>query len=145
MSIFDILDVGSSGLAAQRMRQETISSNIANASTTRTPDGGPYVRKDVVFETANVTSKFGQIFSALTDNGLRGVRVAQVLKDNQPAQKRFQPNHPDADAEGYVRYPNINMISEMVNMVEATRSYEANLTIMNASKSMALRAIELGK
>ncbi len=145
MSIFDILDVGSSGLAAQRMRQEIISSNIANASTTRTPDGGPYVRKDVVFETANVTSKFGEVLSALTDNGLRGVQVSEILQDNQPPQRRFQPNHPDADADGYVRYPNVNIIAEMVNMVEATRSYEANLTIMNASKSMALRAIELGK
>lgn len=145
MSIFDILDVGSSGLAAQRMRQEIISSNIANASTTRTPDGGPYVRKDVVFETANVTSKFGEIFSALTDSGLRGVRVSEILQDNRPAQKRFQPNHPDADTDGYVRYPNVNIIAEMVNMVEATRSYEANLTIMNASKSMALRAIDLGR
>jgi len=145
MSIFDILDVGSSGLAAQRMRLEMISSNIANASTTRTPDGGPYVRKDVVFETANVTSTFGEIFSGLTDNGLRGVRVSEILQDNRPAQRRFQPNHPDADAHGYVRYPNVNIIAEMVNMVEATRSYEANLTIMNASKSMALRAIGLGK
>ena len=145
MSIFDILEVGSSGLAAQRMRQEIISSNIANASTTRTPDGGPYVRKDVVFETANVTSKFGEIFAGLTDNGLRGVRVSEILQDNRPAQKRFQPNHPDADADGYVRYPNVNIIAEMVNMVEATRSYEANLTIMNASKSMALRAIDLGR
>ena len=145
MSIFDILDVGSSGLAAQRMRLEMISSNIANASTTRTPDGGPYVRKDVVFETANVTSKFGEIFSALTDSGLRGVRVSEILQDNRPAQKRFQPNHPDADTDGYVRYPNVNIIAEMVNMVEATRSYEANLTIMNASKSMALRAIDLGR
>lgn len=145
MSFFDILDIGSSGLAAQRMRQEVISSNIANASTTRTPEGGPYVRKDVVFRTSDITSKFGEIFSSLTDDGLRGVKVSEVLEDDRPAQKRFQPNHPDADPDGYVRYPNVNMIAEMVNMVEATRSYEANLSIMNASKTMAVRAIELGK
>ncbi|MBN1593356.1 MAG: flagellar basal body rod protein FlgC [Candidatus Coatesbacteria bacterium] len=145
MSIFDILDIGSSGLAAQRLRQEIISSNIANASTTRTPDGGPYVRKDVVFQTSNATAKFGEIFSSLVDDGLRGVRVSEVIEDESPGQKRFQPNHPDADAEGYVLFPNVNPISEMVNMVEATRSYEANLSVMNASKSMAIKAIDLGR
>ncbi|MBN2209351.1 MAG: flagellar basal body rod protein FlgC [Candidatus Coatesbacteria bacterium] len=145
MSLFDVLDVSSSGLTAQRMRLETISSNIANASTTRTPEGGPYARQDIVFKTADVTSKFGDVFSALTDDGLRGVQVSEILEDTKPPQLRFEPNHPDADADGYVRYPNINIITEMVNMVEATRSYEANLTMMNASKSLALQAIDLGK
>jgi len=151
MSLFDVLDVSSSGLTAQRMRLETISSNIANASTTRTPAGGPYARQDIVFKTADVTSKggsqsaFGDVFSALSDEGPQGVQVSEILEDKQAPQLRFEPNHPDADADGYVHYPNINIITEMVNMVEATRSYEANLTMMNASKSLALQAIDLGK
>lgn len=145
MSIFDILDIGSSGLAAQRIRQEMISSNLANASTTRTPDGGPYVRKDVVFTSSRLSSQFADVLSSTLNDGLRGVRVSEVVEDNSPPQRRFQPNHPDADVSGYVSYPNINLIEEMVNMVEATRSYEANLSIMNATKSMALGAIDLGR
>lgn len=144
MSFFDILNIGSSGLAAQRIRQEVISSNIANASTTRTPEGGPYVRKHVIFRTANVTSEFGEMLSSLTDDGLRGVKVVEITQDDRPPEQRFEPNHPDADADGNVSYPNINIIAEMVNMVEATRSYEANLAVMNATKLMALRAIDLG-
>ena len=114
MSFFNILNVGSSGLTSQRIRQEIISSNIANASTTRTAE---------------------QI----------GVKVAEIIKDQAPPEKRFQPNHPDADADGYVSYPNVNVIEEMINMVEATRSYEANLSVINSTKSMALGAIDLGR
>lgn len=143
MSIFDILDIGSSGLAAQRIRQEIISSNLANASTTRTAEGGPYVKKDVVFTASKLG--FADALSSAMDDGLRGVRVSEIIEDERAPQKRFQPGHPDADSEGYVSYPNINVIEEMVNMVEATRSYEANLSIMNATKSMAQGAIELGR
>jgi flagellar basal-body rod protein FlgC len=144
MSFFNILSVGSSGLTSQRIRQEIISSNIANASTTRTAEGGPYVRKDVVFRSANVSSKFGDVLASHLGREQIGVKVAEIIKDQAPPEKRFQPNHPDADAEGFVSYPNVNVIEEMINMVEATRSYEANLSVINSTKSMALGAIDLG-
>jgi len=145
MSFFDILQLGSSGLAAQRLRQEVISANIANVSTTRTPQGGPYVRKDVLFGTARVTCRFSDLLASQIDDGLRGVRVIKIIEDESPPIRRYEPDHPDADAQGYVSYPNINVIEEMVNMLEATRAYQANLNVINAAKSMALGAIDLGR
>ena len=145
MSFFDILRIGSSGLSAQRIRQEIISSNVANASTTRTEDGGPYVRKDVVFAPSRVSADFSDYLASYLDDGLRGVRVSEIIEDERPFLRRFMPNHPDADEDGYVSFPNISVIEEMVNLVEATRSYEANLAVMNATKSMVVGAIDLGR
>ena len=145
MSFLDILRIGSSGLSAQRIRQEIISSNVANASTTRTEDGKPYVRKDVVFAPSRVSADFNDYLTSYLDGGLQGVRVSEIIEDERPFVRRFMPNHPDADGEGYVSFPNVNVIEEMVNLVEATRSYEANLSVMNATKSMAVGAIDLGK
>lgn len=133
MSYFDILKIASTGLSAQRIRINVISSNLANANTTRTEDGTPYQKREVVFRT-------------ILDGELRGgVRVEKVVKDEKPPILKYEPGHPDANEEGYVAYPNINPIEEMVNMLEASRSYEANVTVLNTAKQLALKALEIGR
>ncbi|MHB8767334.1 MAG: flagellar basal body rod protein FlgC [Deferrisomatales bacterium] len=139
MSFFRVMDVAASGLAAQRMRMETVASNLANASTTRTPEGGPYRRRDVVFEASPAAGTPRSPFEA----ALRQVRVAQVAVDPNPPQLRYEPAHPDADPQGFVGYPNVEPVAEMVNLLGAARSYEANLTVMEATKSLLLRALEI--
>lgn len=147
MSYFRSLDIGASALTAQNLRIDTISQNIANAQTTRTENGQPYRRKFVLFEerkgdglvdgSVENPGKLGAVGS--------GVRVTKVLEDNTPLKKVYDPGHPDADPEGYVSYPNIDTIVEMVNLISATRAYEASVNAMNASKTMALKALEIGK
>lgn len=146
MSYFNAINVGASGLTAQRLRMDIISQNIANANTTRTADGTPYRRKDVVFEQRE--NSFPSILSDMTDNGGsvgEGVRAAKIVEDNSPFRKVYEPGHPDADKDGYVNMPNVDIITEMVNMISATRSYEANVTAINTSKSMAMKAMDIGK
>ncbi len=138
MSFFRAMEVSASGLAAQRLRLETVASNLANASTTRTPEGGAYRRRDVVFE-ATPAGAARSPFEAM----LRQVRVAEVTVDQGEPQLRFEPAHPDADAQGYVGYPNVEPVTEMVNLLGAARAYEANLTVMEATKSLMLRALEI--
>ncbi|WP_022851950.1 flagellar basal body rod protein FlgC [Limisalsivibrio acetivorans] len=133
MSFMSIMDVSATGLSAQRIRIGSISSNLANAQTTRTEDGGPYKRKDVVFEQVMEGELAG------------GVRVQKVIESDKPPVLKYEPEHPDANEEGYVAYPNVNPIEEMVNMLEASRSYEANTTVLNTSKQLALRALEIGR
>lgn len=133
MSYFDTMKVASTGLSAQRIRINVISSNIANANTTRTESGLPYQKKNVVFE---------QILEGEMNGG---VRVQQVMNDTKPPILKYDPAHPDANEEGYVAFPNINPIEEMVNMLEASRSYEANVTVLNTAKSLAMRAIDIGR
>jgi len=133
MSFFDILKIASTGLSAQRIRINVVSSNLANANTTKTEDGTPYQRRDVIFRN-------------ILDGELKGgVRVERVIKNEKPPILKYEPEHPDANEEGYVAYPNINPIEEMVNMLEASRSYEANLTVLNTAKQLALKALEIGR
>lgn len=144
MGMFGAIDSSASGLTAERLRMDVISNNIANANTTRTAEGGPYRRQIVVFEPRSGQQSFAQILSQQMDTGT-GVKVAGITKDAAPTRRVYEPNHPDADKEGYVEMPNINIVSEMVDMITATRAYEANVTAVNAAKSMALKALEIGK
>lgn len=137
--------VSSSGMAAQRQRMNTISSNIANINTTRTPEGGPYRRKDVVFESMPEQKTFGEILHSEVDRNVQRVQVTDIAVDKQAPLMKYEPNHPDANADGYVAYPNINLMEEMANMIQATRAYEANVSAMNATKNMAMTALEIGR
>jgi flagellar basal-body rod protein FlgC len=142
MSLFSVLSVGASGMAAQRTRAELLVENLANAETTRTPEGGPYRRKDVVFQTADVTSPFASVFrSELESAG--GVAVSDVIVDQSEPERRYQPGHPDADKDGYVAFPKINTAEDMVDLMGAARGYEANISAMSAVKDMIQRSIDL--
>lgn len=147
MGFFSSLDIGASGLTAQRVRMDTISQNIANVNTTRTEDGTPYRRREVLFEERTGPDSFSSALSNASNNlnNGQGVRVSKIVEDSSDFKKVYDPGHPDADAEGYVSMPNIDIVTEMVNMISATRSYEANVTSINATKSMALKALEIGK
>lgn len=135
MGVFKIFAIASSGMSAQRTRMNVIASNIANVNTTRTPEGGPYVRKEVVFvPESNIYYSMGRPV---------GVRVLKIVASNKPFRIVYDPYHPDADENGYVRYPNVDVIEEMVNMMSSVRSYEANVTVFNGAKDMVLKTIEL--
>jgi flagellar basal-body rod protein FlgC len=138
MGSFSSLDISASGLSAQRQRLDVIANNIANASTTRTPQGGPYRREEVLFSARLAPFGFGPAQPA-------GVDAPSIVNDPTPSKQVYDPGHPDADARGYVQMPNVNVVREMVDMVSATRAYEANVTAMNAAKTMAVKALELGK
>ncbi|MDR0454296.1 MAG: flagellar basal body rod protein FlgC [Deferribacteraceae bacterium] len=133
MSFFSVIDTAATGLSAQRIRINVISSNVANAKTTRTEEGGPYRKKNVIFE------------QVLHGQHKGGVKVQKILPDFKPPMLVYEPSHPDANEEGYVAYPNINPIEELVNMLEASRSYEANVTIVNTAKQLAQQAIGIGQ
>lgn len=137
--------ISGSGMAAQRMRMNTISSNIANINTTQTPEGGPYRRKDVVLEAVPEARTFGEVLLSQPQRDTQRVQVTDVIVDRKAPIMKFEPNHPDANEEGYVAYPNINLMEEMANMIQATRAYEANVSAMNATKDMALTALEIGR
>ncbi len=137
--------VSGSGMTANRLRMNAISSNIANINTTRTPEGGAYRRKDVVFEAIPEQKSFGEILHSEVDRNMNRVQVSDVIVDRGAPMMKYEPNHPDANNEGYVAYPNINLMEEMTNMIQATRAYEANVSTMNASKNMALSALEIGR
>lgn len=136
MQIFRAMQVSASGLTAERFRLDLIANNIANVHTTRTEQGGPYLRRSAVFAERLQEARRGV-------GG--GVRVVAVSEDRTPPRLVFEPEHPDANAEGYVAYPNINIVQEMVDMITATRAYEANVTALNAAKSMFLKALEIGR
>lgn len=138
--------VSASGMSAQRTRMNTISSNIANINTTKTLEGGPYKRKDVIFEAMPDAKSFGEIImSSDPRSDVQRVQVVDVISDTKAPLLKYEPNHPDADERGYVAYPNINHMEEMANMIMATRLYEANVSAMQASKEMANSALELGR
>jgi flagellar basal-body rod protein FlgC len=146
MSFFKAMNISSSGLAAQRIRMNVLSSNLANANTTRTPEGGPYKREDVVFAANPASgSPFEGFLDEDTGTQLKKVQVVDIHKDTKAPRLVLDPSHPDANADGYVAMPNIQVMSEMVNMIAATRAFEANTTALNASKSMANTAIEVGR
>jgi len=142
MNIFTTFDIAASGLKAQRTRLNTISSNLANAETTKTPEGGPYKKKSVVFQSEPVSFK-NQLDNAVNSHA-QGVKVAKIIEDNDPPQQIYNPSHPDADENGYVAMPNVSVLKEMVDMMSATRSYEANTTVIKSAKRMALKALEIG-
>ncbi|MCM1325477.1 MAG: flagellar basal body rod protein FlgC [Bacteroidales bacterium] len=147
MSMFSAFNINASGLTAQRYRMDVISENVANASTTRTADGTPYRRKVVTFVQKGESNDFSKVLGRVTRGfSGQGVRVGAVGEDNvTPMNMVYDPSHPDADENGYVTYPNVNIITEMTNLIDASRAYEANSTAFNASKSMALQGLELGK
>lgn len=145
MSLLDALRTSASGLSAQRMRMNLISNNLANIETTKTPEGGPYRRKDAVFESNPQYSDFNGVLSNQLGPERIEVQVTQIRDDNRPPIQKYDPGHPDADEDGYLYMPNINIVEEMVNMMSATRSYEANVTAIRATKEMASNAIEIGR
>ena len=136
--------ISTSGMSAQRLRMNTINSNIANINTTRSPEGGPYRRKDVVMESIPEARNFGEILTGNQEK-LQRVQVTDVLPDQRAPLFKYEPEHPDANEEGYVAYPNINLMEEMANMIQATRAYEANVSALQATKNMAMSALEIGR
>jgi flagellar basal-body rod protein FlgC len=142
MDLFSILDLSGRALTAQRQRAEVVTANMANAETTRTPEGGPYVRKHVVFQT-DTPGGFGSVLQSAFERDVRGVHVSAVVPDATPAVKRFDPGHPDADAEGYVSFPAINPVEEMVDLMSAVRSYQLNTAAVQGTKSMIQQSLEI--
>ena len=145
MDFFDALNTSSAALSAQRLRMNLISGNLANVNTTRTSQGGPYRRKEAVFAAQPLNQSFKRILADRQNNSIASVKVARVIEDRNPPVMKYDPQHPDADAKGYVAMPNINLMEEMVNMISATRGYEANVTALKAAKDMALKALEIGR
>ncbi|NMB44573.1 MAG: flagellar basal body rod protein FlgC [Clostridiales bacterium] len=146
MSLFNGMNISSSGMTAQRLRMDTIAQNIANVNTTRDEEGNVYRRKTVVFQ-EKVNNSFDQVFAKQLGrpNG-SGVKVVAIAEDEETAMNMvYDPSHPDADEDGYVTYPNVNTVTEMTNLIDASRAYEANVTAFNASKSLALKGLEVGK
>ena len=146
-SIFSSFNINSSGLTAQRYRMDIISQNIANANTTRTADGTPYRRKVVTIAEKNTHTPFSRVLNTARDRySGDGVKVDRVYEDEETDMTMvYDPSHPDADENGYVTYPNVNIITEMTNMIDASRAYEANSTAFNASKAIAMKGLEIGQ
>src|SRR6266849_8235257 len=143
MSLFSVLSVSASGMAAQRTRAELLAENLANSETTRTPEGGPYRRKDAVFSSTPQTSPFAAVFQTEMGAGVNGVAVSDVVEDTREPEKRYLPGHPDADKDGYVAYPRMNPAEDMVDLLGASRSYQANVTAISAVKDMIQRSLDL--
>ena len=142
MSLLTALEVGASGLTAQRKRMEVLVSNLVNANTTAPAGNDPYRRKDVVFTATEAQPTFGNALDAAM-GGVHGVEVSGIVSDKSDPIRRYEPGHPHADKDGYVNYPNINPMEEMVNMMSATRSYEANLQAVTVTKEMALKTLDI--
>ncbi|WP_447977077.1 flagellar basal body rod protein FlgC [Candidatus Nitrospira bockiana] len=149
MDISESLAISTSALDAHRRRLNVISSNLANAQSTHSPEGGPYKRREVVFEPSPVPSLFQRALRVssrhLSAPGLEGVKVARVVVDGKPGQTVYDPKHPDADAKGYVQMPNVNVMEEMTNMISASRAFEANVQAINAARAMWNRALDIGR
>jgi flagellar basal-body rod protein FlgC len=145
MDFFSSMNVSSSALTAERTRMNLISSNLANAATTRTPEGGPYKRKDAVFSAAPLDKSFRRTLDGATGQQVRQVQVDRIVEDQNPPRIQYDPSHPDADPQGYVAMPNVNVIEEMTDMLTASRAYEANITAVQAAKNMALKTLEISK
>ncbi len=143
MDILNTFKIGSSALQAQSTRLNTISSNLANIETTSTPEGGPYKKKSVYFQSTPLS--FQQQLETNMRRGLQGVAVSKIAEDDEPPRLVYKPAHPDANPEGYVEMPNINTLEEMVDMMSATRSYQANVTSIKMAKRMAMKALEIGR
>lgn len=143
MSLFSTISVSASGMSAQRERAQVLVENIANADTTRTAEGGPYRRRDVVFENAPVDSPFSSFLDSQMDTQNNGVEVSQVVVDNSAPDRRYMPGHPDADKDGYVSFPRVNPAEDMVDLLGASRAYQANVSAISAVKDMIQRSIDL--
>ena len=145
MDFMTAFDISASGLSADRTRINTISMNLANAKTTRTAQGGPYRRRSVVQQATDVDDPFSIHMRSALDRAVQGVRVSAVTMDNRPFKRVYEPGNPDANAEGYVMYPDINVVEEMANLMTAQRNYEANVTTVDAVKGMFIKALEIGR
>ena len=145
MDFMTALDIGASALSAERAHINIISMNLANAKTTRTVEGGPYRRKSVSLEAIEVDSPFGRQMRSALDRELRGVRVQHIAVDQRPAKMVYEPGHPDADENGYVAYPDINVVEEMASLMTAQRGYEAGVATVETVKAMYQKALEIGR
>ncbi|HTR34855.1 MAG TPA: flagellar basal body rod protein FlgC [Bryobacteraceae bacterium] len=143
MSLFSTLSVSASGMSAQRTRAELLVENLANAETTRTPEGGPYRRKDVAFAEDNSIGSFSSEFDSALGSNASGVTVSDTIVDSTPPERRYMPGHPDADKDGYVEFPNVNPAEDMVDLMGASRSYEANVAAISAVKDMIQKSLDL--
>jgi flagellar basal-body rod protein FlgC len=143
MDIFNSFKINGSALQAHSIRLNTISSNLANVETTSTPEGGPYKKKSVYFQ--SVPLSFADQLNSTMNKASQGVAVTKIIEDETPPKKVYNPSHPDADADGYVAMPNVSVVEEMVDMMSATRSYQANATAIKMAKRMALKALDIGK
>jgi len=141
--MFNAFSVIASGMKAQRVRMNIIASNLANVNSTGGTSGGPYRRRDVVFSTVKESPNFRDVMDTAGGGVLQGVRVSSIIEDQRPMKSVYEPGHPGADSNGYVQYPNINTAEEMVNMISASRSYEANVNAFRATKEMMMRAMEI--
>ncbi|MBF0480206.1 MAG: flagellar basal body rod protein FlgC [Desulfovibrionaceae bacterium] len=144
MDMMTAFDIAASGMSAERTSMNVISMNLANAKTTRTATGGPYQRKAVALRQAAVQSPFASAMNSAMDEQLKGVKVAGIVTDNRPPRMVYEPGSPDADKNGYVSYPDINMVEEMTNMITTSRSYEANVASVNNVKTMYNKALTIG-
>jgi len=145
MDFFSAINVSSTALTAERTRMNLISSNLANANSTRTPEGGPYKRKDAVFSATPMQNRFNRELDGASAKEVRQVEVTRIIEDQNPPRLQFDPGHPDANPQGYVAMPNVNVVEEMADMIGATRAYEANVTAVQAAKSMAMKTLEISK
>lgn len=143
MSVFGAMDISASGMTAQQVRTDIISQNIANVNTTRDAKGKAYRRKNVIFEEKSFPT-FDESLSFATGYTGKGVKVTKIWEDETEGRLVYDPSHPDADEDGYVMYPNVNTVTEMTDLIDATRAYEANVTVLNSTKGMALKALEIG-
>ena len=145
MSVFGAMDVSATGMTAQQLRMDTISENIANVNTTRGADGRPYRRKTVVFNEKSYPTFSESLSMANKHNIGKGVKVTRIVEDPSEGRLVYDPAHPDANEDGYVTLPNVNTVTEMPNMIDATRAFEANVTVMNSTKGMAMKALDIGQ
>ncbi len=147
MDIFNTFKIGSSALKAQTLRMNTISSNLANVETTSTPEGGPYKKKSVVFQSTPISFEqtLNKSINGDVEDSVKGVKVSKVVEDEREPRKVYDPSHPDADEQGYVSMPNVSVLEEMVDMMSATRSYQANTTSIQMAKRMAMKALSIGQ
>ncbi|HBA55518.1 flagellar basal body rod protein FlgC [Syntrophorhabdus aromaticivorans] len=143
MGMFDVLKISASALKAERTRMEIIASNLANIHTTRTEEGGPYKKKEVVFTAVDVMD--GKGFGKMLSEKIEGVKVEEISESSKSFERVHDPGHPDADPDGYVTYPNVNLMDEMTDMTAATRAYEANINVVSTTKEMFLKALEIAK
>jgi flagellar basal-body rod protein FlgC len=145
MSLFSSLVVSASGMAAQKARAEVLVENLANSETTRTPEGGPYRRKDVIFSSDPGMTSFSSEFESALSSGMTGVKVAGISVDKREPEKRYLPGHPDADKDGYVAFPRVNPAEDMVDLMSAQRGYQANVSAISAVKDMIQRSLDILK
>ncbi len=146
MGFLDALHASASGLSAQRVRMRLIANNLANMHTTRTPEGGPYQRREPIFAAESPdNATFHDMLKAQQEGGVVEVRTVDIIKDGRDPIRKYEPDHPDADEKGFISLPNISVTEEMVNLVSASRSYEANVAAVKATKNMVMKALEIGR